>query len=173
MSYFFDLISVAFNFPGIKLIFYPFIYAFYYIAQFSFSIATVDVTCEGSKAPLKLLFNVLIIGLIVVIIESDLQVFWTCAFSNTLSKAKRLIVSRYYFRNNRSQAIINGIFAGVLSLFPQARKLIQYAIGTLTLSAFFSTNGHNAITANCDSALSDDINLLLINYTYIDILSTT
>jgi hypothetical protein len=162
MNYFVDLISQAIGYGEIiQMIAYPFIYVFIELAQVNFNFVSVQISCDGSKAPLSLLFDLLILGVIVVVIESDVQVFWVCAFNNALAKLNGLIMSRHYMSSYQRTAFSQFFCSILLSFFPQPHRLIQYVLGSLTLTAFFADDGHNAINSNCNSATSIPMDTIL------------
>jgi hypothetical protein len=154
-------VSDALSTSAIVYIAYPFVWLARALASLNIDFVEISVSCSGSQAPLRLLFNVIVIGIIVVIVESDLQVFWTCALSNANTKAMRLLINRYYMSNHPNKAIVQFFKAAFLSILPPPRKVIQYSIGLLTLSSFFTNNGFTETTANCNLASSLPMDTIL------------
>ena len=68
-------LDVSLNLGFLGYMMYPFVTFVGYISSFMIDLGSVNVTCKGSQAPMELLINCFVLGMIVVIIESDFHVF--------------------------------------------------------------------------------------------------
>jgi hypothetical protein len=60
----------------------PFLYLFEALASINLNLSSVNVTCAGSQAPIELLINCFILGLLVIIIRSDYQLLFNILLNN-------------------------------------------------------------------------------------------
>jgi hypothetical protein len=54
---------------------YPFVEFLKVIANLNINFGSLTVTCQGSKAPIRLLIDCVILGIVIVVIESDYQMY--------------------------------------------------------------------------------------------------
>lgn len=57
-----------------------------FFSQFKIDLSIINVTCKGASAPMELLFNLMIMGVCIIIIESNFQSFRAITF-NALTDA--------------------------------------------------------------------------------------
>ena len=86
--------------PFVLYLFYPAIYAFSFFASFSIQLDAIDVSCEGSQAPLELFINVIILGITIIVIESDYQIFRAVTFSG--------VTENFFKKQSHSHVIAPG-----------------------------------------------------------------
>lgn len=55
----------------IQYILFPYKYIYSVLANVQFNLDAVNVTCEGSKAPIRLLLNICLLGFALIVIDSD------------------------------------------------------------------------------------------------------
>eukprot|EP01037_Dinobryon_pediforme_P022397 gene22397-23547_t len=90
------------------------------------------VTCTGAQSPLYLLCDIAIVGIVIIIIESDVNVFWT-VMTSAVSKIR--------------------------SLVPDPSKLVQYCMGFVVITKLFNLDNNIAhvdwvhSSPNCDSTI--------------------
>jgi hypothetical protein len=60
----------------------PFLYLFETLASIDLDLSSVNVTCSGSQAPIELLINCFILGLLIIIIRSDYQLLFNILLNN-------------------------------------------------------------------------------------------
>ena len=59
----------------------PLVTMFSYIARFEINLtSTMGITCPGAAAPVRLLFNLVVLGLGIIIVESDFQILKSLAY---------------------------------------------------------------------------------------------
>ena len=81
-------------------IFAPFVAIITFLTQFELSLDVINLTCEGSTAPMKLLGNLLIIGIVVVLIESEFAVFKGVVYDSLVEKFRDVTLNVAYRRWN-------------------------------------------------------------------------
>jgi hypothetical protein len=79
----------------------PFLYLFQALASLNISLSSVSVTCSGSQAPIELLINCFILGLLIIIIRSDYQLLFNILLNN---------VNQRYLLNHLEQHLDAGNF---------------------------------------------------------------
>jgi hypothetical protein len=119
------------------------------------------VTCAGSQAPIYLLTYLLIFSVVIIIIQSNLQVFWISSLSPAINKASNLIFSRYFFIRNKSTSMLMFLICRSLLFIPQPRTIVQYMIGFISWSYFFQNQGVATSTSNCDAATTIPLDTIL------------
>lgn len=65
---------------------YPFISLVQALSDIKIDLGSVNVTCTGSQGPIELLINCLILGAVVIVIESDFHVFLNVMFAEINNK---------------------------------------------------------------------------------------
>jgi hypothetical protein len=60
----------------------PFLYLFEALASIKFSLTAVNVTCSGSQAPIELLINCCVLGIVIIVIRSDYQLLFNILLNN-------------------------------------------------------------------------------------------
>lgn len=133
IDYLVELFSTAINMPFVRDLAYPFSYVITKLSNIRIDLSSVQVTCAGSQAPIFLFLDLIFMGLIVIIIESDLQIFWAASFKNLLQQATNLIYSRYFLSKNVADTLKYAALSAGFTFLPDPRKLIQYVIGYLYL----------------------------------------
>ena len=66
--------------------FVPIAYLLDLFANLKIDLSVVNVTCAGAAAPLQLLINLFVLGVVIVLIESNFQVFQSITYSNVIEK---------------------------------------------------------------------------------------
>jgi hypothetical protein len=74
----------------------PFVRIITFLAQFEISLEVINLTCTGSSAPLKLLGNLFIVGIVLTLIESDFAVFKRITYNGLVEKFREVILSEAY-----------------------------------------------------------------------------
>ena len=59
----------------------PFEILYDFASQFKIDLSIVNVTCKGATAPIELFFNIIIMGVCIIIIESNFQMFRGITFN--------------------------------------------------------------------------------------------
>lgn len=133
----------------VAVVSYPIVYTIDVISNLSINLSAIKVTCTGAQSPLYLLCDVLIVGIVIIIIESDVNVFWTM-MSPTVSKLRSMVFSRHYFSQNVISSLFYLAAAILVTQIPDPSKLIQYSMGFVVIEKFFNLN----ISPNCDATIT-------------------
>jgi hypothetical protein len=143
----------------VLVISYPLINLIDFISNLSINLSDIKVTCIGAQSPLYLLCDLLIVGIVIIIIESDVNVFWTM-LSPTVSKIRSMVFSRHYIRRNCLPSITYLLAAILISQLPDPGMLVQYSMGFVVITKFFNLSGNDAhtdwvnVSPNCDTAIT-------------------
>ncbi len=70
------------NLEILKVIFIPFELLLDFLSRFKIDLSAINVTCKGASAPVELFLNLVIIGICVIIIESNFQAFRALTFNS-------------------------------------------------------------------------------------------
>eukprot|EP01034_Spumella_vulgaris_P023585 gene23585-29814_t len=90
-----DVLRVSFSVPEYCLyVFYPFMFVVQNIANIRINLTYVNVSCPGAQAPIKLLLDCVVTGIVVIIIESDMEIFWQTQLKQALTKFRGLLFNR-------------------------------------------------------------------------------
>ena len=139
----------------INTVSYPLIYLMDIFSNFTINLSAIKVTCTGSQSPLYLLCDVFIVGIVIIIIESDVNVFWTM-LSPMVSKLRSMVFSQHYFF--RAWITLGYLGAAILiTQLPDPSKIIQYSMGFVVIKKFFNLSGNVPhidfvnLSPNCDA----------------------
>lgn len=131
---------------------YPFIKIADELSKIHINLAAVNVSCAGAQGPPLLFLNLIIVGVVVIIIRSDAQVYWDVAQRQVLTKALPMVFNEYYVVKNRMSTVFFTLSSMILLALPSPRKVIQFMLSFVTVSHFFSGGGRSPSNANCDAA---------------------
>jgi len=159
VTIFLSNIDVSLHTNLVSTLLYPFTYILAIIAnlQVNINLASVSVSCAGSQAPIYLLVDFIIVGIIVLIIESDVHIFWVALVRDVSLKYCLLTTNHYYMRFiffSTVKVPFYNIVSVLLLLLPSPMKIMQYALGFVAVGLFFTQDFHSASTANCDNAMA-------------------
>lgn len=79
-----------------RIIFLPVTLLLAALSKIQIDFGAVEVTCPGAQAPFYLLFQIAMLGVAVITIESDYQIFKATIFQTLLDKLKNVASSRAY-----------------------------------------------------------------------------
>jgi hypothetical protein len=131
----------------------PFLYLFEKLATIDLNLSSVNVTCAGSQAPIELLINCFILGLLVIIIRSDYQLLFNILLNDLNQRIllnnveqrlekQNLQFSRYFF--------ICIIMTALCSINPFQVGL-RYSMGFVRIDTFRKRRGvAHGVTESCD-----------------------
>ena len=74
------------NIPGFEYLFYPLYVAVDLLSNLKIDLSAINITCDGAQAPMELVMNIFIMGLVIIVIESDYQKFQTITLSGFTAK---------------------------------------------------------------------------------------
>jgi hypothetical protein len=130
--------------PFLKSIYTPFIYLFDIISKFKINLGGLNVTCLGAQAPLQMLINLLILGIVMLFVQSDFMIFQNIALVSSCES--------FLQTTPKLKSFIIGLLAGLLGSLPSfvngLLRLMQYILTLISISVF--VQGHASSPA-CDS----------------------
>ncbi len=144
-------ICVAMRIPSLIVIFYPFLWIANEIANFNISLASVAVTCKGSQLPIYLLLDCIVLGVAVILIQSEMEVYWCTAYAKVHNEFRGVLLQPNFWSRNFWPNLFYMCWSGLLFLLPHPRKILQYALGLCRILVFFEDDGHGASSQNCDA----------------------
>ena len=154
--------------PLLGYLFYPFIQLFDLVVVFEIDLESVDITCKGSSAPLELFINLIVLGLCIVIIDSEFNIFkgvtWASLAELHLEQVTAPTFRKWAIRENGRMAIptVMGYIrycALVMASFGMLQVMgidifqgfLQYCMSSLTIISFFADNGKHAYSPECNN----------------------
>jgi calmodulin len=158
-------------FPGFGNIFVPLIELLKIFSKIDLNLDAVNITCKGALAPTELLFNLGIIGIAVLLIESDYQMYRSISFGNITEKFMETILQPVYRKwsthreKGRSGVSLHRTTSGfwyyiclVLSTFTAMnmagfdlfQSTLQYMMSMVTFFAFVEDNGMHGYSDECN-----------------------
>ena len=160
-------LSELINIPGLAYLFYPMQYGLSLLSLIEIDLGAVNVTCAGASAPIELFFNLVIMGICIIVIESDYQLFRSITFANvsemffeaTLQPNYRLWARREngkkllksskgdirYALTILSIFLVNKVFS-----FDIAQSVLQYLMSFLVVQEFVAAEGLHPYDAECN-----------------------
>ena len=141
-------------FEYLLYVFYPIKYVLIGLAYIKLDLGAVKVTCDGSQAPIKMCFNIAIIGAIIVLVESG----YSITFLVTLKKLYQHVLNVYFFSPGfRSWSKLSicdfytftfylSIFGFICSCVP-FQGILQFLMTFVQIKAFIGGHSRNA---SCD-----------------------
>ena len=148
---FFEAIYV----PQLMVVIQPFLDLFTLLVNFKIDFGALNVTCVGAVLPYNLLINLLVVGVVIIIIDSKLQLFLSITQKALYKKLIEMFTREHYylwsFRNRGTSLYwkISGVILHILnaalvisfSSFLEIdifQNILLYSMSTVTLSTFFS-----------------------------------
>jgi hypothetical protein len=131
----------------------PFLYLFQALAKIDLNLSSVNVTCAGSQAPIELLINCFILGLLVIIIRSDYQLLFNILLSN---------LNQRFLLNNVEQRLDAGNFrfsryfflcllVSALNALNPFQVGLRYCMGFVRIDTFAKKHGvAHEISESCN-----------------------
>jgi hypothetical protein len=141
----------------------PFLYFFKGLASLHVDLSSVNVTCSGSQAPIELLINCFILGLLILIIRSEYQVLYNTLL--TLMNRSFLVnkLEHYMGRHKNSKdekhsfydstkIFLFGLLVTFIIISNPFQILLRYAMGFVAIDSFRGGNYHlmHPVTRSCD-----------------------
>jgi hypothetical protein len=131
----------------------PFLYLFETLATIDLNLSSVNVTCSGSQAPIELLINCFILGLLVIIIRSDYQLLFNILLNN---------LNQRFLLNNVEQRLDAGNFRFnryfflclIVTAFTAINPFqvgLRYCMGFVRIDTFGKNHGiAHEVTESCN-----------------------
>jgi hypothetical protein len=149
-----DAVVNLLNMRYLKDLAFPFIYLINAVSDLHINLSTVQVSCSGAQAPGLLLINIIIVGVVIIIIRSDIQSYWAVAQTKLLFKVFYLPLNNSFAGKNKLATTFYVSCAMLMFLLPTPCKVIQYSMSLVTAATFFDENGRSRSNVNCDSNIS-------------------
>ncbi len=118
----------------------PFVEMIRILSEWKIDFAAVKVTCPGASGPYRLMLNVCVIGLVVVFIESDIQLFKVLSYDALLFERTRMVFKVVYVQWNfmeRGESLY--MLFGVGSA-TYGKALLLFLVQILTRADIFQTS---------------------------------
>lgn len=147
-----DHLLKSIHLEQLTFLFYPFLYALNAVASISLNFSTVQVNCNGCQSTIQLFLDCVIVGVAVIIIQSDMEVYWGTVFAGVHSKFRSLLFQRSFWKST-SWNFRFLLWSILLEIVPHPRKILQYSIGLVRVVVFFEDHGHARSSANCDQVI--------------------
>jgi hypothetical protein len=131
----------------------PFLFLFETLATIDLNLSSVNVTCAGSQAPIELLINCFILGLLIIIIRSDYQLLFNILLNN---------LNQRFLLNNVEQRLDAGNFRFnryfficlVVTAFTAINPFqvgLRYCMGFVRIDTFGKNHGiAHKVSESCD-----------------------
>jgi hypothetical protein len=121
----------------------PFLYLFEALASINLNLSSVNVTCAGSQAPIELLINCFILGLLVIIIRSDYQLLFNILLNNL---NQRFILNNVEQRLDSSDFRFSRYFficlaVSALNAINPFQVGLRYCMGFVRIDTFAKNHG--------------------------------
>lgn len=184
-------ISFSLRIPPIlfEVLLYPFSALFKYLSTISFDLVTITVTCEGAKAPIKLMLNLLVLSVAASFISSGYQFLWNITLpivnqtvfnamlikrsahleninvdegDNNLGRKKRKNVTSLWEDRSKLYACLIGTM--FLSLNP-FQSVLRYLMTFVSLADFIENNGVHRISPACNHIAGSENWDMYLGYT--------
>ncbi len=153
--------------PWLKQFFIPIEFIFQIFASLNINLEAINITCEGASAPLELFFNLIIIGICVVIIESDFQLFRVLTFNSLtdvfLLSARQPAYKSWVYHEKGAKTIPSSkgkyaynatimltLVVRALSGFNFFQAFMQFLMTFVTIKKFTQDNGVHASSIACN-----------------------
>ena len=153
--------------PFLQYMFVPFIAILTLLSSFEIDLSAVNVTCKGASAPLELFINLIIMGITIIVIESDFQLFRAITFNSITDKFIQAITMPGYkdwaIRNNGKSAIPTKLGKSrflntvLMVLFSRGfggvdfiQSMLQYMMSYVNLASFAADNGKHFASPECN-----------------------
>lgn len=160
------LVAMDINLPYINfsLIFYPVLEVIGVIGDLKVDLGGVNITCTGSQQPVYLLINFVIAAILVIIIQSDIQLLWLHGIPDVNKTFMQMLMRK--LSNCKTYLDILRLlgytfYAMLLAIIPTPKAILQYSFGLLTFSRYFADHGVSKSNSVCDKALSVPLDSML------------
>ena len=153
-NYLIDSVAAGLGLKSLAVLLYPIVFIADAIASININFSAVDVSCSGAQSPLYLLMNLIIVGVVVILIRSNAQVYWDVSLTQVSLKAASTIFNQYYVSRNTISSVVTVLMAIIFNFIPQPLKIMQLLLSFVSVGYFFSENGRSPSNQNCDNYAS-------------------
>jgi hypothetical protein len=153
-----------FYFELFEDLFKPIQYLLDVFANLKIDFSVVNVTCDGALAPLQLLLNLCALGVVIVLIESDFQIFQSITFANVMEKFMEVVTQptyRYWYTRDRGTLLASSLWG-----YCRYGMIVIFVLGARIFSEidFFQTILQYTMTITVIGAFADRENNYLHGY---------
>jgi hypothetical protein len=153
------------DFEPVYAVLEAFVWVLDIISSFSLNIDAIDVTCEGAQAPLELMLNLFLLGVTIIVIESNVQIFRTITFNAMTDKFVECFTQPTYrtwsvreqgrhpvatWGGWRGYALTGCLTVAVKAFgaFDAVQSFLQYIMSLVSISNFFPVH---SFSENCNA----------------------
>ena len=156
----------------ILLFFTPVILLFQVLANFRIDFSALNVTCSGAQAPLELTLNMIILGIVIVVIQSEYQVFSGLIFQSATLRYSEIVLSNEYISHQIGASehvtccasarqfckkipfvffgLIYSISIQIIAQLVSFHSVLQFIMSGLRIESFAEVNGMHADSPACN-----------------------
>ena len=128
---------------------YPGIIAIKFLSTFQLNLSSLNVTCNGAKAPIELFMNFFILAVYIIFIKSEYFLLWSVCFKglNQSFINSNLIKGKIFTNMNVLYCVV------VMALFAvnPLQSFLRYSLTFASITTFFAENGMHALSPACDN----------------------
>ena len=149
---------------AITKLFTPIYFIFDLLAYIRIDFSLINVTCPGAQAPLELLLDCIVLGVVIIIIQSEYQVFSGLIFQSATSRYSEIVLSNEYTAHERKQSqAVYSTFSVITSLIgtlvTQAvgyagagvfQSALTFAMSFVKIQTFVENNGAHQFSEACN-----------------------
>ena len=139
---------------------FPYVYLIDKISNININLQAVQVTCNGAQSPLYLFVDIVVVGVVILVIQSDVQIFWTMMIQPSTSKIRSMVFSREYFFSHWKRTLLYLAMAMAIAQVRDPAELVSYCMGWVSIQQFFNMKDgvphSNWVVSNpnCDAAIT-------------------
>ena len=125
--------------PGIVLI--------KFLSNFQLNLSSLNVTCNGAKAPIELLIDFFILAVYIIFVKSEYFLLWSVCFKGlNLSFITSNMIKRKIGMNALACIIVMAIFA-----MNPLQSFLRYSLTFASVSTFVADHGMHPRSPSCDN----------------------
>lgn len=156
-----EVVRRLFDAFGVRGVAYPFVAVGGALAESDVDFTAVEAACDGGLAGQYLLLYLVLVGLVLIVVRSELQVLWKLGVEPVLTRtwSHLLALSKRQDVEHAHRRVASGLYAAgaatatlLLYLVPAPRKWVQFALGYVYVFRFFDTDGRHRSNDNCSDA---------------------
>lgn len=151
LTFYVEYLSGYVKIPYLMYIFYPFNWIVTFFANLNINLNAARVTCIGAQLPVLLLIDCFVVGVTVLVIESDMEIFWCSAFANVHQEFHRSLLRYKFWKDKPYRNVIFLIWSIILQLLPHPRIILQFGLGFFKIYSFFDVNYHAGHSKDCNT----------------------
>ena len=139
-----------------EIILVPITYLFILLSNIKIDLTAINVTCAGSQAPIELFLNLIILGVTILVVESELFVFWYTTFTTANRFLLLTTFADWKIRNQFGwtffrfvRNVVYTVWAYTFAELNVTYRTFQYIVGFATIQQFVGSNGAHAYSDAC------------------------